>query len=282
MGWTGVADGEHVPDGVDVTRPNNARVYDCLLGGSHNFPVDREVAARALQVMPDAPRGVLANRAFLRRAVRYMASQAGISQFLDLGSGLPTRGNVHQVGYELDPAVRVAYIDNDPMVLAHSHELLADTENIRMITADLRRPEEVLNTPEVRDLLDFDRPIGLTFFAILHHLNDHEHPATITARLRDAMPAGSHIALSHLHNPGDDRPADADAATASEKLFNETMGTGRWRSRDEILAHFGDWDLIDPGLVPLPEWRPEPDAIRQQTLTHHLFLGGMARKPQNP
>lgn len=269
---------DRAPEGVDVTTPNNARVYDCLLGGTHNFPVDREVATRALQVMPDAPRGVLANRAFLRRVVRHLVTEAGITQFLDIGSGLPTRGNVHQVAHEIDPRVRVVYVDNDPMVLPHAEALLADDDNATMVAADLRRPAEILAAPEVARHIDFDRPVGLTFFAILHHLHDHEGPGTLSARLREAMPAGSHVAISHLHNPGGERPGDADAAVASEKLFNETMGTGRWRFRDEISAFYGDWEPLAPGLVPLSEWRPEPGTGRQQTLTHHLFLGGVARK----
>jgi hypothetical protein len=270
---------ERAPEGVDVTRPNNARVYDCLLGGTYNFPVDREVVARALQIMPDAPRGVMENRAFLRRAVRHLVEDIGIDQFLDLGSGFPNRGNVHQIAQELEPSTRVVYVDNDPMVVPHSAELLAGTDNVALATADLRRPGEVLAAPEVEKLIDFRRPVALTFFATLHHLNDHEDPVGVAARLRDAVPSGSYLALSHLHNPGDERPSDAEQAVTSEKLFNETMGTGRWRFRDEIMACFGDWELIAPGLVPFSQWRPDSTTSRQQILTHHLFLCGVARKP---
>lgn len=273
-----MAGAERAPEGVDTTRPNNARVYDCLLGGTHHFPVDREVVARALQVMPDAPRGVLANRAFLRRVVRYLVSEAGITQILDLGSGLPTRGNVHRVAHELDPDVRVIYVDNDPMVVPHSNELLEDVDNATLVTADLRRPEEILDAPQVRESLDLRRPVAITMFAILHHLHDHEDAGGVTERLRSAAPSGSYLDLSHLRNPGDERPSDAEAARAGEKLYIETIGTGRFRLRKEILAFFGDWELISPGLAPLSQWRPDEVTSRQQLLTRHLLLGGVARK----
>jgi hypothetical protein len=269
---------EWVPEGVDTTSPVNARVYDCLLGGTHNFPVDRELAARAVQIMPDAPRGVLANRAFLRRVVRYLVAEAGVRQFLDIGSGLPTRGNVHQVVHECDPTIPVVYVDNDPMVIAHSVPMLADNDNADMVMADLGRPAEILAAPQVGELIDFRRAVGITIFSTVHHMNDHEDPERCVRTLRDAVCDGSYLALSHLHNPGEEHPADADVAVTSEKLYMETMGTGRWRSRTEILSYFGDWELIDPGLVPLTDWRPDPGTSRRPLLTHRLFLGGVARK----
>ncbi len=269
---------EWVPPGVDVSRPSIARVYDCFLGGTNNFAVDREVAVRALQVMPDATRAAFANRALLRRMVRHLTAEAGIDQFLDIGSGLPSRGNVHQIAHEINPHARIVYIDNDPTVLAHARALLTGHPTTTMVTADVRRPETILTHPAVTEFIDFGRPIGLLMLAILHHINDDEDPAGIVARLRDALAPGSHLALSHFHNPGADRPEAAAIAAASEQMFNKSLGTGRWRYRDEILSYFGDFQLIEPGLVPLPEWRPDPHASRHQNLSHHLFVAGLARK----
>lgn len=273
-----VAAQEWVPPGVDVSRPSSARVYDCFLGGMDNFAVDREVAARSLQLMPDAIRAVFATRAFLRRTVRYLMTEAGIDQFLDIGSGLPSRGHVHQVAHEINPHARVVYIDNDPTVLAHAQGLLGDDPTTAMVKADIRRPETILAHPTVTQFLDFERPAGLLMLSILHHINDDQDPAGIVACFREALVPGSHLAISHFHNPGAERPDAAAIAAASEKLFNESFGTGRWRHREEVLAYFGDFQLIEPGLVSLPEWRPDPETSRQQDLGHHLSVGGVAHK----
>jgi hypothetical protein len=267
-----------IPPGVDASRPNIARVYDCLLGGTDNFPVDREVATQALLLMPDAPRVALENRAFLRRVVRQLAGPAGIRQFLDIGSGLPTQWNVHQAVHEVAPDARVVYVDNDPMVVAHTEALLAGARNTAVVRADLRRPEEIVADPTVGEFIDFSQPVGLLLLAIVHHLTDEENPAGITARLRDALPAGSHLALSHFRNPGAAHPQAAARAVAGEKLLNERLGTGRWRTHEEILAYFGDLELLEPGLVPLPEWRPDRGTGRYQSLVHHNCVGGVARK----
>jgi hypothetical protein len=271
---------EWVPPGIDITRPSIARVYDFMLGGKNNFAIDRQVGELALQIAPDAPESAIANRRFLRRVVRYMVAEAGIRQFIDIGSGLPTQGNVHEIAHEDDPAVHVVYVDNDPIVLAHGRALLADAHTTTVIQADIRDPEAILSHPEVGALIDFSQPVGLLLMAILHHLNDHEDPGGVAARLRDRMPSGSHVAISHFHNPGDALPDISKEAIAAEKLFNEKLGTGRWRTRGEILAYFGDWELLEPGLVPMPEWRPEPGTgPSRQTHTYHTFIGGMARKP---
>jgi S-adenosyl methyltransferase len=273
-----VATERWIPPPVDASRPNIARVYDCFLGGTDNFAVDRELAAQVLSLMPDAPRVALDNRAFLRRVVHHLAGPAGIRQFLDIGSGLPTQWNVHQAANEVAPSARVVYVDNDPMVVAHTRALLTGTPNAAIIRADLRRPEEILTDPTVKESIDFTRPVGLLLSAIVHHLTDEEDPDGIVARLRDALPAGSYLALSHFRNPGAAHPQAAAYAAAGEKLLNERLGTGRWRTHQEILAYFGDLELIDPGLVPLSEWRPDPGTARYQTLAHHNCVGGVARK----
>jgi hypothetical protein len=235
-----VADDEWTRAGIDPTKPNVARVYDFLLGGKDNFAVDRELGEEILRMVPEATESGVANRGFLRRAVRYLVAEAGVRQFLDIGSGLPTQGNVHEIAQDLDPRARVVYVDNDPVVLVHTRALLENLDTTAVIMGDLRRPDEILENKTLRRFLDFDQPIGLLMISILHHINDHEDPVGITETLRDALAPGSHMAITHFHNPGDERPEDAALALASEKQFNERFGTGRWRSREEIKACFGD------------------------------------------
>jgi SAM-dependent methyltransferase len=273
-----VADEEWTPAGIDPTKPNVARVYDYLLGGKDNFAVDRELGEEILRMVPEARESGVANRGFLRRAVRYLVAEAGVRQFLDIGSGLPTQGNVHEIAQDLDPRARVVYVDNDPVVLVHTRALLENLDTTAVIMGDLRRPDEILENRTLRRFLDFDQPIGLLMISILHHINDHEDPVGITETLRDALAPGSHMAITHFHNPGDERPEDAALALASEKQFNERFGTGRWRSREEIKACFGDWELVKPGLVPMPAWRPDVAGRRTLGGVFHRTLSGVARK----
>jgi hypothetical protein len=271
-----------VPRGVDMTVPSIARVYDYMIGGKDNFAVDRQVADMALRIAPQAPVTGRANREFLQRVVRHLGRDAGIDQFLDLGSGLPTQGNVHEIAQQVIPDARTVYVDIDPIVLSHSLALLRKDRSTAIVQADVREPETILNHPEVARLIDFDRPVGLLMIAILHHLNDAEDPRGIAARFVKALPAGSYIAISHFLNPGPAHPELAEQSLASEKLFNEHLGTGRWRTREEVLGFFCGHELIEPGLVPLPQWHPyltgdrlvpvlEPESI------HHSFVGGVAR-----
>lgn len=270
---------DHPIPGVDTTTPSVSRVYDYMLGGKDNFAVDRHVAELALKIAPDAPAAARANRAFLRRAVRHLAGEAGIRQFIDIGSGLPTQGNVHEVAQAVTPDAKVVYVDIDPIVLVHGRALLAKNDTTTVIQGDVRQPEDLLNRPEVRRLIDLDQPVGLLLLGILHHLNDDEDPGGIAARLRAMLPSGSHLVISHFHNPGPARPKVSEQAYQAEKLFNQNLGTGRWRTHDEILAYFGDWELLDPGLVPLAEWRPEPDEPVERGITYYTFVGGVARNP---
>lgn len=270
---------EAPPPGVDITRPSIARVYDYMLGGKDNFAVDREAAEMSLQITPDGPEAARSSRAFLRRVVRYLVGEAGIRQFLDLGSGLPTQGNVHEIAHEIDQSVRVVYVDNDPMVLAHAAALLDDAQTTTVVQADIRRPEEILRHPDVLRSLDFDQPIGLLMLAILHHLNDHEEPGGVAARLTDAMPSGSYVAISHFRDPGAEHPEASRKALEVEKVFNQTLGTGRWRTQLEIESYFAGLELVEPGVVPMAEWRPDPDTPGGQTDTYYTFVGGVARKP---
>ncbi|HEU5157308.1 MAG TPA: SAM-dependent methyltransferase [Streptosporangiaceae bacterium] len=273
-----MADEQWSPAGIDPTKPNVARVYDYLLGGKDNFAADRELGEEILRMVPEARESGVANRGFLRRAVRYMVTEAGVRQFLDIGSGLPTQGNVHEIAQELDPGARVVYVDNDPVVLVHTSALLENHKTTAVIMGDLRRPDEILANETVRGFLDFDQPIGLLMISILHHINDHEDPLGITKTLRDALAPGSHMAITHFHNPGDERPEDAALALASEKQFNERFGTGRWRTREEIRAYFGDFEIVEPGLVPMPAWRPDVGGRRTLSGVFHRTLGGVGRK----
>lgn len=270
---------EPAPPGVDTSRPSIARVYDFMLGGKDNFVVDRQAGEMALKITPDGPEAARASRAFLRRVVRYLVAEAGIRQFLDLGSGLPTQGNVHEIAHEIDTSVRVVYVDNDPMVLAHARALLAEAPTTTVVQADIREPGRILEHPEVRELIDFDQPVGLLLLAILHHLNDHEDPGGIAARLIGRLVPGSYVAISHFHNPGEARPDASRKALEVEKVFNQTLGTGRWRTMAEIHGYLSGLELIEPGVVPLAEWRPVPGEIPDQTDTYYTFVGGVARKP---
>ena len=267
------------PRGVDITKPSIARVYDFMVGGKDNFAIDRLAAERALAIIPDAPEAGRACRAFLNRVVRYLAAEVGIRQFLDIGSGLPTDTNVHQVAHEVDPAARVVYVDNDPMVLVHGRALLADNDSTTVIEADIRAPEEILDHKIVRQYLDFTEPVGLLLLSILHHLHDAEEPAKIAATLRDALPSGSHLAIIHFWDPADEHPHISAKVHDAERVFNETLGTGRWRHRAEIESYFGDFEMVEPGLVPLAEWRADPDAMAEQQVSYYTMLGGVARKP---
>ena len=271
-------DGRSALADIDITKPNVARVYDYFVGGKDNFTADREFANRAMELAPKAPLAALVNRAFLRRVVRFMASEAGITQFLDIGSGLPTQGNVSEVAHEIDPAAHVVYVDNDPMVYIHSKALLSDAVSVEIVNADIRNPVEILTHPTVLSLIDFDRPVGLLMLAVLHHLEDDEDPAAIVARLRDAMPAGSYMAMSSFRMPGPEHPELRAAAIEGERLLAKDLGSGRWREDDELVTWFGDWKLLPPGWVSMAEWRPLTSDPIEQDEVYHSFFGGVAHK----
>ena len=268
---------KYPPPGVDAREPNIARVYDACLGGKDNFAADRQVVESVLRVSPDAPAIARANRAFLRRVVRYLTGEAGMTQLLDIGSGLPTAGNVHEVAHELNPEVRTVYVDNDPVVHIHGQALLADRLTTEVVTADVRRPAEIVGHPEIRGFLDFSEPIGLLLVAVMHHVDDKDEPDAIMAALRGALPHGSYLAISSFARPGPEHPEEQGVAREVERIFRDQLGTGYWRPADEIRGWFGDWTMVEPGLVPLSQWRP--DAVRDapSPLMHGL-IGGVARK----
>jgi hypothetical protein len=263
---------------LDISKPNVARVYDALLGGKDNFAADRAFVEATLAFAPKAPLSARANRAFLGRVVHYLVGEAGITQFLDIGSGLPTQGNVSEVAHEIDPRVHVVHVDNDPIVYTHSKALLADARTTDIVLGDVREPAKILADPVVRSLLDFSRPVGLLFFALLHHVEDDDHPEQLVAEFRDAAVSGSYLAISSFRMPGPEFPELRAITVEGEKLLTGTLGSGRWREEEEILSWFGDWELIEPGFVPLANWRsPVRDYVAEPEL-HNSFSGGVARK----
>ncbi|MGI5216927.1 SAM-dependent methyltransferase [Nocardia sp. CA-290969] len=254
-----------------MMQPSPARMYDALLGGSHNFEVDRLAAQRGSRLVPDLPRLALSNRAFLRRAVRFLV-EAGITQFLDIGSGIPTAGNVHEIVRECDPRGRVLYVDIDPVAVAHSRAILVGDERYGAIEADLREPAELLARVRDTGLIDSGQPVGILLIAVLHLLADADLPAAKVGALREAVAGGSYVAISHLTSAL--RPDDAEALHHSSREGNQ-VGI-QFRSRAAITAMFDGWELVEPGVVELPLWRPESDRDRHEEPGRSLGLAGVA------
>ena len=242
-----------VPPGVDTKRANAARIYDYLLGGSHNFLADQDVARALAAVEPNVRLFARANREFLGRAVRFL-SEAGIRQFLDIGSGIPTEGNVHQVAQRAVPGTRVVYADIDPVAVAHSKTILAWNENAAVIQADLRDPEKILTDPATERLIDFSQPAGLLLVSVLPFIADAADPWHIVATLRDALAPGSYLVLCHGTDEG--QPA---MIQAMDKVYNRNVAIRAGaRSRADILRFFDGFRLVPPGLVDPSLWRPDP------------------------
>jgi SAM-dependent methyltransferase len=263
-----------VPAGVDVRRANVARVYDYLLGGSHNFLADQDVGRSLAAVDPNVRAIARANRDFLGRAVRFLGV-AGIRQFLDIGSGIPTQGNVHAVAQGADPAARVAYVDIDPVAIAHSRAILAGNQNAAVIDADLREPEKILAHQAVERLIDFSQPVGLLLVSVLPFIADAQDPWRIVAALRDALAPGSYLVLCHATDEG--KPTMMQAI---DKVYKSSVPTrGGARSRAEILRFADGFDLVDPGLVYIPEWRPDSPADVPADPSKFWCLAGVGQKP---
>jgi hypothetical protein len=260
--------------GFDPSRPNVARVYDYLLGGKDNFAADRVLGDQIITSMPTVQVGVRAQRALLGRVVRYLVEEAGVRQLIDIGSGLPTADNVHEIAQRYDSLARVVYVDNDPPVLAHARALLADNKVTIAVDGDLRDPAGIVRDPEVRRHLDWDRPIGLLLCGILHYILDEEHPAELTATLSRALPAGSYIFIHHLLDSGDPAIADVQAA------FQQGLGRGQFRTWAQIRSLFNGLELVEPGLVLVPEWRPDAGTASARDFpVLRLACAGVARKP---
>ncbi|SEB63381.1 S-adenosyl methyltransferase [Streptomyces sp. KS_5] len=265
---------------IDSTTPSIARVYDYLLGGKDNYAVDREIGDVFKRDLPGSVGIAFANRAALTRAVTEIVTTTEVRQFIDLGSGLPTADNVHQVAQRHAPESRIVYVDNDPQVLVYGRALLEQNDRTRVVAADVRSPEDVYQHPDTRELIDFERPVAVMFSAILHHVNDDEDPARIVRYWRDRVPSGSCFFVSHFRSGNNSETREA------EKVLQQTFGRGRWRSDEEIERLLDGLEILDPGIVPAPLWRPGAvdsqwaDAGgRELTVWEHLITAGLARKP---
>ncbi len=258
-----------VPDGVDVTRPSIARIYDYILHGKDNFAVDRAAAAKLLEA--GLHRHIaLANRAFLVRAVGFLAGQ-GIAQYVDLGSGLPTSPSVHEVARETIPGARVVYVDHDPIVVAHNDALLATRDGVITIRADIRDPDAVLNNEALASCIDFGQPIAVLLLSVLHFISHEEDAPAIVAKLRERMAPGSYLAVSVGTCDG----ADPDMLAEATETYAGARMPFTLRSRAQIMELFDGFDLVEPGLVSLPEWRPELNTDR--TPLKGPMLGAVAQ-----
>jgi hypothetical protein len=265
-----------IPPEIDTSKPHPARTYNYLLGGKDHFAADRETAEKSLASRPEARIGARENRAFLGRAVRYLATEAGIRQFLDIGTGLPTTNNVHEVAQAVAPSSRIVYVDNDPMVLAHARALLTSAPEGRTayIHADLRDPAAILSDPVTRDVLDFTQPIALMLVAILHFIPDEDKPAEIIATLLDALPSGSYLTASH----GTGEHVPAVEAAAGQRAYQDAGISFQLRDSDEFARlAFSSLELIPPGVVLVSEWRPEGSGSQPQPAEVNTY-GGVARK----
>lgn len=242
------------PPGIDISVPSVSRIYDYYLGGSHNFEVDRQAARRAMEFLPGLPKIMQANRAFMRRAVRYAAAQ-GVTQFLDIGSGIPTFGNVHEIAQAASPEARVVYVDHDPVAVAHSRAVLAGDDRTGIVAADLRKPHDILGAPEVARLLDLERPVALLLVAVLHFLEDSDDPYGAVAELRDALAPGSLLVLTHASYEG--IPLSQEVAGGMVGVYRDIRNPLVMRSGEQITRFFDGFELVDPGVVSMPLWQPE-------------------------
>jgi len=253
---------------IDTSRPHPARIYDYLLGGKDNYEVDQRAGDALAEAAPEVRIGLRANRAFLQRAVRYVVDR-GVRQILDIGTGLPTSPNVHEIAQAAAPDVRVAYVDNDPIVKAHGDALLGRSGATSIVLGDLRDPRAVVEHPDVRRVIDFDEPVALLLVAVVHFLTDAEKPEQIVAALRDALPAGSFLVLSHATGDFADR-------SEAQAVYRKATATLNLRSRAEVERFFDGFQLAEPGLAQVPFWRPDgPPPERSDEIG---FYGGVARK----
>jgi len=258
--------------GIDTTTPNVARIYDYLLGGKDNFAADREAARQLIEAIPDVAAIARDNRSFLGRVVRYLATRGGIRQFLDLGGGLPTQANVHELAQGVAPSARVVYVDNDPVVASHGRALLASGGQVGMVFGDLRDPAGILRHPDVLALLDLAQPVAVLCTSTLHFIADEAEPHAIIAEYRDRMAPGSYLAISHgtlEEDPGGE-------GGKAETVYRQASSQLHVRPLPEVRRFFDGLELVEPGLTWITEWRPEPGTA--PTGRRHSMRGGVGRK----
>jgi len=253
--------------------PSAARIYDYLLGGKDNYPADREVAEALVAQLPNARQAAWHNRGFLRRVVRYLVGEAGIRQIIDIGAGLPMAGNTHEVAQEVNPGTRVIYVDHDPVVLAHARNMLHRVADATIIRHDVTEPDAILADPELRSLIDFAEPVALLFLCVLHFVPDQDDPAGLITTLLDPFPAGSYVAISH------GTPDQTPEVTEAARELDEATEQGHARSRAAIADLVAGMDILEPGLVWLPQWRPDPGEAVPANAAECYVCALLARKP---
>ncbi|NSC24818.1 hypothetical protein FM076_28150 [Streptomyces albus subsp. chlorinus] len=262
------------PHGIDLAVPSVSRMYDYYLGGSHNFEVDREAARRAMRAWPGLPKIMQANRAFMRRAIRFAVGE-GVTQFLDIGSGIPTFGNVHEVAHALDRGAHVVYVDHDPVAVAHSRAVLEGDKRVGIVSADFRSPQDILDSPEVEELLDLDRPVALMLVALLHFLEDRDEPAKCLAELARRLAPGSLLVLTHASTETGPRH---DGGAGLRQVYSTASAPLVFRTDNEIQRFFEEFEMVEPGLVPVPCWRPDSPPEYEDAAVFSGYAG-VGRKP---
>ena len=262
-----------VPDGVDTDLPSSARIYDYLLGGAHNFAADRRIAEEFARALPGSRDIARLNRAFLRRAVLFMIS-AGVRQFLDVGSGIPTVGNVHEIAQKADPQTRVVYVDVEPVAVAHTKLLLQGNDRAVAIQADLNDPPSILTHPDTTRMLDFDKPLGLLMVGVFHFVPQENDPSALLTRYRDALASGSYLAMSHF--TADTRPREMAAMV---EVMKKTKDPVHPRTRQRFAELFDGFDVVEPGVVSTALWRPESWEDLADRPERDQILAGVGRKP---
>ncbi|MFC7328695.1 SAM-dependent methyltransferase [Marinactinospora rubrisoli] len=261
------------PPEIDTSTPSFARVYDYFLGGKDNFEVDRAVGDKVLSLVPEASVVAQGNRTAIERAVRYLAGEAGIDQFVDIGSGLPTTSNVHQFATAVNPRAHVVYVDNDPIVLAHGRALLAEAGVATVIQADLYEPEAIFESPQLRELIDLSRPVAIILAAIIHHVPDEQDPEAVVRRLHDFVVPGSHFVLTHLHDSDEDPNVDE-----AKRVIQRDLGGSIFRSADRIRGFLDGLEILEPGVAPVTAWRPNGPAGELEHPLHTQMVAAMARR----
>ncbi|ACU34532.1 SAM-dependent methyltransferase [Actinosynnema pretiosum subsp. pretiosum] len=263
---------------IDTTKASIARVYDAFLNGKDNYEIDREVLRRVQQVTPEAATLAVDNRGFLIRATRFLASQTGITQYLDCGSGLPTAENTHQVVQRLQPEARVVYVDNDPVVLAHGRALLEENDQTHFSAADIFDPEAILDDPVVREHIDFSKPVALLQLGTMHHHNGTSPTSReIMAKYVDALPSGSFVALSHFLDPETEELSRL-ARRMEQAFLHSPMGSGKFITRAELLGLFDGLELVEPGLVICADWWPDGPQLKELAPVSRCIAGAVGWK----
>jgi len=268
-----MTDQDPMSTGIDTRTPNVARIYDYLLGGKDNFAADREAAKRLSEAIPDVAAIARDNRSFLGRVVRYLATEAGIRQFLDLGGGLPTQANVHELAQGVAPGAHVVYVDNDPVVVSHGQALLATGDRVAVVFGDLREPDAILAHPEVRALIDLSQPVAVLCTSTLHFIADEAGPRTLIAAYRDRLASGSYLAITHAIHEEE----LTEEGRQAEGVYQQASSQLHVRPWADVERFFDGFELVEPGFTWLAEWRPEPGTAPVGRL--HSMRGGVGRKP---